>query len=161
MGERLDLGFGLRFEDLYRRDGLVRLDACFVDFLARGHPDLHARLMAARAAPAQVVGKEESDLIVELAPVLEDFVAELFDIVVDTRALQSRHEALAPLYSVKRLFVQRRAAKKYGPEQAATFDGPALRAELEPLIGGELTELRFAERVEAWMKAEADHAAPA
>ena len=159
MGERLDLGFGLRFEDLYRRDGLVRLDACFVDFLARGHPDLHARLMAARAAPAQVVGKEESDLIVELAPVLEDFVAELFDIVVDTRALQSRHEALAPLYSVKRLFVQRRAAKKYGPEQAATFDGPALRAELEPLIGGELTELRFAERVEAWMKAEADHAA--
>ena len=34
-----------------------------------------------------------------------------------------------------------------------------MRAELEPLLGGELTELRFAERVEAWMKAEAEHAA--
>src|SRR5207245_3814487 len=59
----------------------------------------------------------------------------------------------------KRLFVQRRAAKKYGPDQAATFDGQALREQLEPLLGGELTELRFAQRVDAWMKAEAEHAA--
>ena len=28
MTERVALGFGLRFEDLYRRDGLVRLDGC-------------------------------------------------------------------------------------------------------------------------------------
>ncbi len=57
-----------------------------------------------------------------------------------------RHDALAPLYTVKRLFVQRRAAKKYPPEQAATFntDG-ALRREVEALIGGELTELAFAD----------------
>ena len=112
--------------------------------------------MAARAAPEQVAGKPESDLIVELAPVLEEFIAELFGIAHEVRALRSRHDALAPLYSVKRLFVQRRAAKKFGPDQAAGFDGPALRRELEPLLGGELTELRFAERVDAWMKAEAE-----
>src|SRR5439155_1640740 len=105
----------------------------------------------------QAAGKAESDLIVELAPALEDFIAELFGIASDVRALQARHQALAPLYTVKRLFVQRRAAKKYGPEQAAAFDGEALRAELEPLLGGELTELRFAEKVEAWMKAEAEN----
>ena len=72
--------------------------------------------------------------------------------------LKRRHDALAPLYGVKRLFVQRRAAKKYSPEQAAAFDGPALRRELERHLGGALTELRFAEKVEAWMKAEAEHA---
>ncbi len=159
MTESPTLGFDLRFEDLYVRDGLVRLDARFVDFVKARNVDLHNRLMAARAAPDQVAGKAESDLIVELAPALEDFVAELFGIDADVRALQARHQALAPLYTVKRLFVQRRAAKKYSSEQAAAFDGQALRAELEPLIGGELTELRFAEQVEAWMKAEAEHAA--
>ena len=51
MTEDLILGFGLRFDDLYGRDGLVRLDACFVDFLKARSPDLHGRLMAARATP--------------------------------------------------------------------------------------------------------------
>jgi NADPH-dependent glutamate synthase beta subunit-like oxidoreductase/NAD(P)H-flavin reductase len=157
--ESLALGFELRFADLYHRDGLTRLDARFVDVLRERDGDLHNRLMVARAAPEQVVGKAESELIVELAPVLDDFIAELFGIAGDVAALRARHDTLAPLYTVKRLFVQRRAAKKYGPDQAATFDGPALRAELEPLIGGELTELRFAERVDAWMKAEAENAA--
>ena len=159
MTEDLTLGFDLRFEDLYRRDGLVRLDRCFVEALAARDADLHNRLMAARAAPDQVAGKAESDLIVELAPALEDFIAELFGIASEARVLEARHQALAPLYTVKRLFVQRRAAKKYSPERAAAFDGQALRAELEPLIGGELTEMRFAERVDVWMKAEAEHAA--
>ncbi len=172
MTESLVLGFDLRFEDLYRREGLVRLDGRFVDFLAVRNPDLHNRLMGARAAlaseasgrrgdstaratPDAAAGKSESDLIVELAPELEDFLGELFGIAAELRALAARHQALAPLYSVKRLFVQRRAAKKYGPDQAAAFDGPALAAQIEPLIGGELTELRFAEAVERWMKAEA------
>src|SRR5262249_56159393 len=52
-----------------------------------------------------------------------------------------------------------RAEKKTGPDQAAPLDGQALREQLEPLLGGELTELRFAQRVDAWMKAEAEHAA--
>ena len=161
MTDSLTLGFDLRFADLYGRDGLVRLDGQFVDFLKAQSPELHNRLMTARAAPEQLEGKPESDLIVELAPVLEEFIAELFGIGHEVGALRSRHVALAPLYSVKRLFVQRRAAKKYSPDQAAAFDGAALQGELEPLLGGELTELRFAERVDAWMKEEAAHAAAA
>jgi len=159
MSESLSLAFDLRFEDLYRRDGLARLDGCFVEFLKRRNADLHNRLMAGRAAPEGVAAKDYSDLIVELAVELEDFIAALFGIARDVEELRSRHDALAPLYAVKRLFVQRRAAKKYNPEQAAAFDGQALAAQLETLIGGALTELRFAERVEAWMKAEAEHAA--
>jgi NADPH-dependent glutamate synthase beta subunit-like oxidoreductase/NAD(P)H-flavin reductase len=201
MTQPLTLGFGLCFEELYCRDGLVRLDACFVDVLKARNGDLYRRLMearaaalaseasgqrgnstvrahsasedareradgtrpepgsSARAAPDAAAGKAESDLIVELAPELEDFIGELFGITDEVRSLRLRHDALAPLYEVKRLFVQRRAAKKYGPDQADGFDGDALRAELEPLIGGELTELRFAESVELWMKAETDNAA--
>ena len=160
MSESLALGFDLRFADLHDREGLVRLDGCFVTFLAERDRELHARLMAARATPAAVAGKAESDLIVALAPVLEDFIAELFGVGAELRALASRHEALAPLYRVKRLFVQRRAAKKHGPDAAAGFDGAALRAELERLAGGELTELGFAEHVDRWLQAEAENARP-
>jgi NADPH-dependent glutamate synthase beta subunit-like oxidoreductase/NAD(P)H-flavin reductase len=159
MAERLALGFGLAFEDLYRRDGLARLDGIFVEALKSRHPDLHNRLMTARAAPEQTAGKSESDLIIALAPVLDEFIGELFGITREIDDLKLRHDVLAPLYSVKRLFVQRRAAKKFTPEQAASFDGAALRCELETLLGGELTELRFAQKVDAWLKAEAEHAA--
>src|SRR4030095_6763301 len=159
MRENLPLGFDLRFEDLYRREGLVRLDGCFVDFLKHRNTELHNRLMGARAAPEQIASQGSFDSLVELAVELEDFIACLFPITREVEALRGRHTALAPLYTVKRLFVQRRAAKKYGPDQAATFDGRRLRDRLEPRIGGELTELRFAERVDAWMKADAEHIA--
>src|SRR5262249_55451856 len=139
-------------------EGLVRLDGRFVAFLAERDRELHARLMTARATPAAVAGKAASDLIVALAPVLEDFIAELFGVGAELRALAARHETLAPLYRVKRLFVQRRAAKKHGPDAAAGFDGAELRSELERLLGGELTELRFAEHVDRWLAAEAEHA---
>src|SRR5258707_7337381 len=159
MSEDLSLAFGLRFEDLYCRDGLARLDGCFVDVLKRHNTDLHNRLTAGRAAPDELTAKAHSDLIVELAVELDDFIAVLFGVAREVEALRERHDSLAPLYAVKRLFVQRRAAKKYGPDQAASFDGQVLRGQLETLIGGELTELRFAERIDAWMKAEAEHAA--
>ena len=115
--------FGFDFGDFYRRDGLARLDAAFVDFLKARDVALHDRLMAARAAPEEIAGKAESELILALAPILEDFVAELFGIVREMDALKRCQDTLAPLYSVKRLFVQRRAAKKFTPEQAAAFDG--------------------------------------
>jgi NADPH-dependent glutamate synthase beta subunit-like oxidoreductase/NAD(P)H-flavin reductase len=158
MNESLRLGFEFKFDDLHRREGLQRLDGCFLAFLRDGDAALHDRLIAARAE--RPAGEVESQLIIDLAPWLEDFFGELFGIAADISALRKRHDALAPLYSVKRLFVQRRAAKKITSAQAETFDGPALRKELENLLGGELTELRFAEQVEIWMKAEAENAGP-
>jgi NADPH-dependent glutamate synthase beta subunit-like oxidoreductase/NAD(P)H-flavin reductase len=153
------LGFGFDFGDLYRRDGLARLDAAFVAQLKARDGALHDRLMAARAEPEALAGKPESELIVALAPALEDFVGELFGIAPEIDALRHRSGELAPLYSVKRLFVQRRATKKITAEQAAALDGDALRAELETHLGGALTELLFAQKVDLWLKAEAEHAA--
>ena len=155
----LALGFGASFTDLYQRDGLARLDAAFIAFLREADSALHDRLLAARAAPAAIAGKDESELIIAVAPHLEDFIGELFGIRSDLHALKARHDALAALYSVKRLFVQRRAMKKYGPQVAQSLDGEALRREVEALIGGDLTELRFAEWVAARLDKESEHAA--
>ena len=139
----MQLGFGIRFNELYERAGLLRVDAAFLGFLGEVDGALRDRLVAARAAPLQ--GKHESDLLVALAPHVEDFLAQLFGIEAEARALAEKHDELAPLYSVKRLFVQRRALHKVKPEDATpdTFQFT--------------TELEFARQVTAWLKDETNN----
>jgi hypothetical protein len=141
----LRLRFNLSFDDLYSRDGLARLDAAFLQFLGEADAALRVQLVAARAAPPAT--RQESDLLIALAPHVEDFIAHLFGIEAEVQALAARHHELAPLYSVKRLFVQRRALHKVRPEDARP-DGYAFT-----------TELEFAQQVTAWLKDEAAHAA--
>src|ERR1700721_2673972 len=107
----LALKHGLSLADLYDRDGLIRLDRAFVAHLADADVALHDRLVTARVDAAAVEKKAESELIVDLAPHVEDFLGQLFGIETELREMQVRHDALAPLYTVKRLFVQRRAVK--------------------------------------------------
>jgi NADPH-dependent glutamate synthase beta subunit-like oxidoreductase/NAD(P)H-flavin reductase len=159
----LKLAFGLSFAELYRRDGLARLDAAFLSHLeavdASCAGALQARLRAAREDPASLDNKAESALILEIAPHLDDFLAELFGIEAEFRALAARHHELAPLYTVKRQFVQRRAANKVKPDEAAKLDGYALEARLKELLGGTFDELSFARKVSHWLADEPAHAA--
>ena len=135
----MSLAFNTKPEDLYAREGLVRLDARFLAFLDEADAALRGRLEAARRDPATLVAKAESELLIAIAPHLEDFLAQLFGIVPEAQALAARHHELAPLYSVKRLFVQRRAMHKVKPEDAS------------PAGFGFTTELDFANRVTAWL----------
>ncbi|MSQ87973.1 MAG: pyridine nucleotide-disulfide oxidoreductase, partial [Betaproteobacteria bacterium] len=141
----MKLRFGLAFPDLYERAGLLRVDAAFLSFLNEINPPLLERLLAARATPTS--GKAESELLIALAPHLEDFLARLFGIESEVQALAARHHELAPLYSVKRLFVQRRALHKVKPGDASA-DGFSFSS-----------ELAFAKQVTAWLQDETAHAA--
>jgi NADPH-dependent glutamate synthase beta subunit-like oxidoreductase/NAD(P)H-flavin reductase len=143
----MKLGFGIGFNDLYARDGLLKVDAAFLDHLAGVDGALKERLLAGRRDPAALAPKAESELLIALAPHFEDFVARLFGIEAEAQALAERHNELAPLYAVKRLFVQRRALHKVKPEDA------------KPDAYRFTTELDFARQVSAWMKDEAAHAA--
>ena len=90
----------------------------------------------------------------------------MFGIAAEIRDLQARHHELAPLYSVKRLFVQRRAVKGVEEADAIAIDGPALAAELDRLAGAPphepipAWERRYAEHVARWLENETDNAAP-
>src|SRR6195256_6480152 len=156
----LKLAHGLSFAELYERDGLVRLDTAFLDHLGAAESSLRPQLEAARAA-SSLDPKSESALILEIAPHLDDFLAELFGIQSEFRALAAHHHELAPLYAVKRQFVQRRAANKVKPEEAAKLDGPALEAELKKHhLDGRFDELTFAKKVTHWLADETGHAVP-
>ncbi len=155
----LKLPHGLSFPDLYHRDGLLRLDAVFLRVLEQSDSALCQRLLAARADPDALAAKQESELLIALAPHLDDFIAGLFGIAGEAQRLSARHNDLAPLYRCKRLFVQRKAMRKFTADDAAKFDGAALRAELARLIGAEFSELAFAQHVTRWLEDEPAHAA--
>jgi NADPH-dependent glutamate synthase beta subunit-like oxidoreductase/NAD(P)H-flavin reductase len=155
---KCDLGFSLDFADLYHRPGLEKLDDAFLTHLGEVDHDLVQRLLAARCAPP-APAHEEADLLLALAPHVEDFLGRLFGIGAEMVALSERIDALAPLYSCKRLFVQRRAMKAIKPEEAETVDGEALAAQLTSLFGGPWDELDFARTVNGWLADEVPHAA--
>jgi NADPH-dependent glutamate synthase beta subunit-like oxidoreductase/NAD(P)H-flavin reductase len=131
----MKLAFDLQFDDLYARSGLLRLDAAFLSFL---DASVKEKLLEARRNPP--AAKQESELLIALAPHLEDFLAKLFGIEAEAQALAAKHNELAPLWSVKRLFVQRHALHKVKPADA-TPDGYAFS-----------TELEFAQQVTQWGK---------
>ncbi len=161
MAHKLQLGMGFAFEQLYSTDGVAAIDQAFISYLAEADVALHNRLVAGRADPTSLDSKETSELIVDAAPLAEDFIGKLFGISDDVKAMQAKHDALAPLYTVKRLFVQRRAVKGADLEELEALDGAALRGELEGLFGEPLTELSFARHVQAWLDDEDEEKAEA
>src|SRR3989442_456931 len=143
----MQLGFGIAFPDLYEREGLIRLDRAFVAFLGDADRSLADKLAAARTHPP--AGGAESELLIALAPHVEDFIAKLFRIETEAQALAEKHNELAPLYSVKRQFVQSRALHKVKPADLQQFD---------PATVEFTTELDFARKISAWLQNEPAHA---
>ena len=158
--DQLHPAFGFTFEDFYSREGLVRLDATFCHSLLATDAALLQRMLEARKDPGALTRKQQSELIIALAPHLEDFVGELFGIAPEIASLQVKHDALAPLYALKRKFVQKKAISGMTAAKAAEIPGGALAAELEALFGEPLSEQSFVEHVSGWLEAEAEHTQP-
>lgn len=137
-----EFGFGVEFNELYSHEGLVKLDAIFIEQLRAADVKLHNRLVAARADGSLLGEKEYSQLLLDLAPHVEDFTGELFGIKHELLVLAEKHHALAPIYACKRLFVQRRAAKVAGAAEMAEPDFPFE------------SELAFSKQVMEWLNDE-------
>jgi hypothetical protein len=87
----LHLAFGFTFADLYDRDGLLRLDAVFCHSLGSADAALRQHLIEARKLPEALSRKQQSELMIAIAPHLEDFIGELFGITGEVRTLQARN----------------------------------------------------------------------
>ncbi len=141
----LTLGFGLSFSGLYDlgpQNGLIHLDQAFTTFLNEREPVLSERYQY--ACQQDLTSLEQSDLMVTLAPWVEDFIGVLFNIRKAISDLQTAHHQLAPLMMVKRQFVQRLAVRKY--------PNPCL----EDSLGFDFKdELSFANQVLEWQDQDA------
>lgn len=153
----LVLPFGLTFEDLYRRDGLCKIDQLFVQDLGEANPGLQQRFLETRTLHESMEYKDVSNVLVDVAPYVEDFLAKLFCIEPAVRHLANRHHELANIYSCKRLFVQRQAIKKYPQEEVEGWDSNLLKATLENYLGAPITERGYADAVQAWSEHKEQH----
>ena len=141
------LKHNLQFNDLYQVEGLEKLDMAWLKHLNEHALELHTQLLTYRQSPV-IEAKKESDFIISLAPYLEDFIADLFNIHKQVDSLAQEHDNLAPLYKCKRLFVQRQAAKAYNEETKAKLI-PAINL-LKATDANFDEELNFATNVLKW-----------
>jgi NADPH-dependent glutamate synthase beta subunit-like oxidoreductase/NAD(P)H-flavin reductase len=110
---KLRLTHDLVFQDLYSDAGLTKISQHFTDFLDELDPELCARWQFAKTNPDALSTKEESALIIALAPFVEEFIAYLFNITPALTDLKKSHNELSLIPFIKRQFVQRFALKKY------------------------------------------------
>lgn len=139
------LPFGFTFKDLYDAAALEKLDGIFVSFLEENVSDLSKRLIEARQA--KPTPTEESALLLDIAPYVEEFIGTFFSIEKAIHALQDATFHLAPLYRCKRLFVQRQAAKAFTKEDVLSFDGLDLQHKIETFLNESYSDLAFARHV--------------
>ncbi|MEN9560347.1 MAG: hypothetical protein RLZZ502_1558, partial [Pseudomonadota bacterium] len=142
---QLNLAHGLRFQDLYTRNGLIQIDEAFLNSLSQ---EQRAAVLSARQSPP--ADKAESELITAIAPALERFTAQLFGIEAEVSALKQGINDEEVLFEVKRRFVQRQAVKAHRAEEALAFDPIALKQEINALLPAHWSELDFARAVSQW-----------
>lgn len=138
----INLNFNLNFSDLYDLKGIQKIHDEFLSFLKEESSILAEKYF--QALNNELSDLEQSNLLIELAPVLENFISILFNIRQAVSLLQSEHHYLNPLITVKRQFVQRYAVKKYKDISSIIVkDLPPFSSELE-----------FAQQVLKWLDKE-------
>jgi NADPH-dependent glutamate synthase beta subunit-like oxidoreductase/NAD(P)H-flavin reductase len=143
----LPLPFGLTFDDLYHREGLVQLDQIFLQFLSVREPELADQYRKARQGEAL----DESALLLSLAPLVDQFIGSLFDEEAAAR-LRQDHQKFATILEVNRQFVQRLALRKYPKTVALSFDGASLRQALQAYVNPD-DEQALAQQILTWLAA--------
>ncbi len=150
----LKLAFGIGFEDLYERAGLMKLDQAFREYLNERDAELDAAYAEARNERPE--SGDEAKLLMEVAAHLESFIGALFGISAELEALAGEHTKWTGFFAVKRQFVQRRAMKEVSAEDAVRLDGDglaeALREHLNFRITGPDDEFAFAAEIENWLE---------
>ncbi|MBX3298065.1 MAG: FAD-dependent oxidoreductase [Acidobacteria bacterium] len=114
----LQLGVkGFRFSDLFDAVRLQELAECFYSEVERKEPVLGSALR--KYINSRGVGIErraESKILTDAAPFLSDFIGRLFNISDERSELRHSIAIQDPVWKFK-FFVQRRAAKKFKPDQ--------------------------------------------
>ncbi|MDE5059107.1 FAD-dependent oxidoreductase [Wolbachia endosymbiont of Drosophila baimaii] len=181
----MKLNFKISFSNLYTRDGLIKLDETFLNYIKSCDESLFYSLIEAREKAASSLmssqchlpssqchppssqcltlgsRKQEgrsstwmtdSQLIIDLSYLLDEFIAKLFNIEKEIEELKKKHNDFAVVYKCKRLFVQRYALKKY--TNVANID---ITNKLSHFFTLPTTEKNFAEQVMHWFENKEDH----
>lgn len=107
----MNLGYGIKFADLYDIKGLCKIDDLFIEQLTKHDIELSNQLLKARAED-MVDSQHESELIIKLASFTEIFIIHLFNIVDATHCMSVDYNDIDILFACRRNFVQRVVQKQ-------------------------------------------------
>lgn len=134
MVDTLNLG-SFTFTELCTATGLQRLDQTFLQYLDHQSSELHTQLLHYRAHEPSFSAIETSTFLLQLAPLVESFIADLFHIQEAVAISQIKTTSLNPISTFKKYFILRRAKKELA--KLHTF---ASFAELDAWLQAELTQ---------------------
>jgi len=156
--------FNISFSNLYTRSGLLKLNETFLDYIKSCDENLFCSLIEAREnspvlsqleQPTSATQMTDSQLIIDLSYLLDEFIAKLFNIEKEIEELRKKHNDFAVIYKCKRLFVQRYALKKY--TDIANIDIDYVANRLNRFLTLLTTEKSFAEQVMHWFEDKEHH----
>lgn len=101
---------GFAFNELFSADGLKRLDEAFLNALYTANELLHGQLLSYRHG-GKFTPVEVSELIIQCAPLLEAFIAELFGVEAAVNELQAFTLSNDPVFAFKKYYVLRQARR--------------------------------------------------
>lgn len=108
--KKINLAANFKFKDLYDLKELIKLDHLFLEYLKQIDIDLFNQLLSARSNFSSW-NKALSKLIISLAPLLENFIAEFFKIESQLEEAKSCYNVFNAIYECKRQFIQRNILK--------------------------------------------------
>ncbi|MCP5369238.1 MAG: 2-polyprenylphenol hydroxylase [Rickettsiaceae bacterium] len=127
--------FGIKFEDFFSLSGLIKLDQSFLSYLSQQDFKLYAKYVHHRAEAQPASTLEISELLIEVAKYLEDFLVEIFCIETENSTLKKNNLKFAPVYECRRKFVQRYALTKYSSTTLASLSYDIVVEKLQTIIG--------------------------
>jgi len=146
------LKFGFIFQDLNSLSGLQKLDGIFLQWIQEQDYELAVKLKDYRLIGSEHIDSiSHSEFLLQLAPFVDDFIAELFNIEKEALGLKKEHKKFDPIYECRRKFVQRYALKQYPEEKLAELDFAKITINVKQLIGA-INELSLAQSIIDWQK---------
>lgn len=147
---------GFSFSDLYEPQRLRDLHQAFWTFAAATRPDITTRF-ATLGDPA-VTNPQTSEVLIEVAGVLGDFLAQLFDIRSEAERLADDTLNLEKIFQFKQDFLRTRVFKHFGKSLVDDATFQLLDAEVQRLVAAVPAqpdpEIRFADTVLTLMQCE-------
>lgn len=149
----MKLAFDIAFEDLYQLAGLNKIQQAFLSYLEKCDFELYSYYQQAKHN--HLVNKEYSNFITKLAPILDDFIAELFNINQENLKLRNKDNELSILYHIKRQFIQRKALRALKKEELEQVNIEQVKSDLKRIYNyslDDLNELQFAIHINKWLE---------
>lgn len=140
----------VKFADLNSLSGLKKLDESFLRYLSIYHPKLEEQVGYYRDVGSHKLSESaHSKFITELGPLLDDFIADLFQINSENLTQKKGYEKFDVIYEARRKFVQRYVVKKYTKDDIDKLDFARITLKLKSIIG-DITQDKLADSIVTW-----------